>query len=112
MALVAAKRRRLQELVGIAGISDPGLALVIENLRRDAIEMPVSRHDCHKAALDTIRGSACTWSLPLLKGGSWEWRCLLPQAILKQVLESRTAIADAYREVLARCPNTNQSPWK
>ena len=62
MSRAAAKRRRLQELVGISGISDSGLAIIIDNLRRDAIEVPVSRHDCHAAALHRIRGHARTLS--------------------------------------------------
>jgi len=111
MAQVAAKRRRLSELVGIAGISDSGLALIIENLQRDGIEEPVSRHDCHKAALDSIRSSDRKISLPLVKGGTWEWHYLLPQTIVKESVEGNRAVAEAYREVLARRPNSMESPW-
>ena len=112
MARAAARRRRLQERVDISGISDSGLASIIENLQRDAIEGPVSRHDCHKAALRSIRGQDRTLSLPLVNGGSWQWHYLSPQSVLKQMLEGSPAVADAYRQVLALRPNTHQSPWK
>ena len=78
----------------------------------DAIGVPVSRDDCHKAALDTIREHDRTLSYPLTKGGNWKWHYLSPQTVLKEVLEGSTAVAEAYRQVLALRPNTIQSPWK
>ena len=112
MARAAANRRRLQEPVGITGLSDSGLASIIQNLQRDAIEVPVSRHDCHKAALKSVHGLHRTLSLPLVNGGSWRWHFLSPQSVLKHILEGSPAVADAYRQVLALRPNTQQAPWK
>ena len=108
----AAKRRRLQELVGISGLSDSGLASIIQNLQRDAIEVPVHRRDCHQAALKSVDGLQRTLSLPLVNGGSWRWHFLSPQSVLKHMLEGSPAVADAYRQVLALRPNTQQAPWK
>ena len=108
----AEKRRRLHDLVGISGISDSGLAQIIESLRRNALDEPVTRHHCHQAALDSVRRSDCTLSLPLITGGSWSWHYLLPQTILKEALEGSHAVAEAYRDALARCPNSSRSPWK
>ena len=112
MALAAVKRRRLQELIGIGGVSDSALAKIIESLRRDAISEPVRRQDCHTAALDAIRESDRICFLPLLTGGTWNWHYLLPQSVLKETLARSLAVADAYRYALARWPNSSDTPWR
>ena len=111
MALGAAKRRRLQEIIGIGGVSDSALCQIIGKLRSNAINEPVNRQACNKAALASIRGSQQKLGLPLIDGGTWDWHYLLPQAVLRKSLAESSVIAEAYRDALSRRANSSQSPW-
>ena len=111
MAMAAAKRRRLQELIGIGGVSDSALSQILESLRKNPIEEAISRQACNKAALASISGCLQKLSLPLVKGGEWVWHYLLPQAVLQKSLAESSSVAEVYRNALLKRPSSSESPW-
>ena len=112
MALAAVKRRRLQELVGIGGVSDSALARILENLRQNAIQAPVSRQACNRASLAAIRDVEHKLAIPLVKGGTWDWHILLFHQVLRKSLATMPAVAAAFRSALRRRPSNPVSPWR
>ena len=110
MAMAAAKRRRLQELIGIGGVSDSALSQILESLRKNPIEEAISRQACNKAALASISRCLQKLSLPLVKGGEWVWHYLLPQAVLQKSLAESSSVAEVYRNALLKRPSSSESP--
>jgi hypothetical protein len=109
--MAAAKRRRLQDLIGIGGVSDNALTDILGKLRQTPIEGPVCRQACNRAAQDSIRDSVESDDLPLVDGGSFSWKYLSPQRLLRKYIDRSPALASEFRQALRTHPNTCETPW-
>ena len=109
--MAAAKRRRLQELLGLGGVSDQALSDILERLRAEPVEGNVSRHTCNRAARDSIEDVKETTQLPLVKGGQVKWTYLNPQKLLNKCIGRSPMLASGYEAALQDHPNSSESPW-
>ena len=105
------KRRRLQDLIGLGGVSDNALAAILENLRQEPIEESVSRKDCNRAARDSLRGMLLQTQLPCKTGGTFTWSYLDPQRLLRKCIDQSPQLAEAYGEALRNHPCGPEAPW-
>ena len=71
-ACKAAKRRRLQQLVGLKGITINALAALIATLHENP-QKPVSANTLRRTVDQAYEQVAHVIKLPLLAGGSWDW---------------------------------------
>lgn len=104
-------RRRLQELIGLGGISDSALCDLLERLSEDPLDGSVNRHTCHRAARDAINDVKHTIELRLAKGGHWTWTFLHPVKLLQKVLKKSSQLSSEFKVALGDHPNTQLSPW-
>ena len=109
--MAAVKRRRLQELIGVGGVSDSALAKILANLRAKPIQEKVSRQDCSRAVQDGCRDLLVSVQVPLASGGEVTWKFLSPQRLVQKCLGRSAGVAAIYREALRRHPNSSDRPW-
>ena len=105
------KRRRLQELVGIKGVSDAALSAILQEVRREPVEGDASRRVCNTAARAAIRDVEVCVDLPLIKGGTAKWTFLHPLRLLRKCLDESPQLRSAYKSALLERPNSMASPW-
>ena len=108
--MAAAKRRRLQGLLGLGGISDAALTDILNRLQSEPIEQ-IGVHSCRRAARQSIEDVKQSVQLPLLEGGQVTWTFLNPQRLLKKCIERSQRLATAYKETLQHHPNNSECPW-
>jgi len=108
---MATKRRRLQELAGIGGVSDSALSTTLARLRANPISEPVSRLDVNRACSDSVANLLGFVDLPLASGGMFKWPLLRPDLLLQHTVRSSPAFARAFTEALRTCPSTSENPW-
>ena len=109
--MAAAKRRRLQGLIGLGGISDSTLCNLLGRLRENPIEEEIRRHTCHRAAREAIQDVTHKVDLPLVKGGQWAWTYLPPIALLCKMLSRSPQLAGEFKDALQENPNSHANPW-
>ena len=95
MAERDAKRLRLAGLIGLKGISTSALAAVLKRLHEEPLE-PLSARQIDKFISDTYIAVGHTIQLPLVKGGTWDWKvCRLDNLMAYFAKDS-----EAYRQIL------------
>ena len=94
-AAKAAKRRRLQNLVGLKGITVEALAEVLKRLH-DNPQEPVGAWTLRQVVDQAFDEVAHVIQLPLVQGGTWDWRVCR----LDRLLNFFASKSPLYRKVL------------
>ncbi len=108
---MAAKRQRLQELIGLGGVSDAALTEILEHIRRQPVEARIFRKDCSKTARGSIQDLLQSIDLPLKSGGVFSWQFLNPQRLLRKCVDQNSELAAAFKDALRKHPNNFETPW-
>ena len=105
---MAAKRRRLADLVALGSITDSALATMLEEFARRPVDGTASRRDVSRAAyLEYQDDIGCTVALPLEGGGQFEWHLCSPDALIHRFTSSSPALQRMFEVV----PSSPAAPW-
>ena len=81
--MAATKRRRIQEMIGLGGVSDATIHDILGRLQSNPIEGPVSREMCNRAVRASITDIDSV-EAHLLSGGTMKWTHLHPLQLLRK----------------------------
>ena len=102
------KRRRVQKLTTIRGITDSALARVLEALDGQVVQ-PISRRWVSQAAIDGYDAELqLQLQLPLNTGGFFAWDVARPSTLVQRCVKASPAL----RRLFARCPSSPAAPWR
>jgi hypothetical protein len=99
MADREAKRRRLASVVGLKGVTAEALAAIMKNLHEQPME-PLSAWQINNFVSTKFREVQHTISLPLEKGGSWDWQVCRLDRLLQCFINESTAFRDVISAAL------------
>jgi len=103
MAFSAVKRRRLQSLVGLKGITVQALEAVMRNLHDDPIE-PLSDWRIKKFIAEQWSEVSHTIDLPLESGGGWAWSVCRLDKLMRYVARDSALYRGVLRAALMNRP--------
>jgi hypothetical protein len=105
---MATKRKRVQELAGISGVSDAALALILNNLRENPIPDPTSRHQINRAVLAAVTDIADFVDVPRQAADPYKWMFLRPELLLREAMLVSPALQASFREAFLRHPCSSE----
>ena len=107
------KRRRLQSIAGLGGISDSGLVRLAAHFRAEPslLEEVSSRQKVERATADILEPVLQSDALPLAGGREFEWWHASPQKLLQLFYDESPAFKSMVDAALQRVPNSVMRPW-
>lgn len=108
---MAGKRKRLQELVSLGGVSDATLTSILESLSERPVPGGASRFQVERASVDVIKDMVVEVQLPTVSGAPFKWEFLSPQLLLQRALGEGGALADLFERRLTSVRPSPEAPW-
>ena len=108
-----AKRRRLQALAGLGGISDNALVNLLAAVREqpEIVSDSTSRQDIQRTHDEAWESVGQIDDLELTEGGTFKWYHSRPSLVLNYVLARCPAFSALFQSRLRASPCTPTSPW-
>lgn len=101
----------LQRILHSGGISQSGLATLLQRLRENPVECD-SLYAVRKANLADFVAISRATVLPLTSGSEWTWEYLDPNKLLCLALDRSVQLRNLFTSAMERKPPTPESPWK
>ena len=112
LASMASKRRRLQSLVGLGGVSDAALQKIVNRLREEpGLLDEVSKKTLATATSDVMDIIGRHSDLPREKGDPFDWAHSCPQKLLQYFVEKSHPFAQMLEKRMAETPCNQAHPW-